>query len=249
MIEYIRGDIMANDTLVDLEFINVPIMPPITSRMEEVLCFLAKNGPANTYQIHKGLNIEYSVAYMAVKSLQGLGFIKLEGRGQGQKGATTLIYGLTLKGLIKAIFSRNNFENLDNIFDRWKHLAPLIFGKWIYFKKMQLRDDIIEFLCDRRIIWENLQISYRGKDEISSDKIAEDFFMSDLASWIFRKRLVGNRDKWLRALRGDEELRKWMISYLEMEVKKHQYLIQITIENLALLRDLRDLETEVMKNV
>jgi predicted transcriptional regulator len=249
MIEYIIGDIMTKDSLVDLEFIHVPIMPTLTTRMEEVLCFLAENGPANTYQIHKGLNIEYSVAYMAVKSLQTLGFIKLEGKGQGQKGATTLIYGLTLKGLIKAIFSRNNLENLDKILDRWKHLAPLIFGKWIYFKKMQLQDDIIEFLCDRRTILENLQIPYTGKEEIPSDKVAEIIFMSYLAEWIFRKRLVENRDKWIRAFREDEELRNWMISELEKEEKKYQYLMQIAIENLGLLRGLKDLETEVMKNV
>jgi hypothetical protein len=51
-------------------------------RREEVLSFLAKEGPANTYQIKKGLEIRYSVAHESVRALKEGRLIKLKGHLQ-----------------------------------------------------------------------------------------------------------------------------------------------------------------------
>jgi hypothetical protein len=74
-------------------------------RREEVLSFLAKEGPANTYQIKKGLEIRYSVAHESVRALKEGRLIKLKGERLGEKGVKTQVYELTFRGFLQYLAS------------------------------------------------------------------------------------------------------------------------------------------------
>lgn len=229
---------MFNDSIVELGIKRASGYYNFHFRELEILCLLATNGPLNIYQIAKRLNIEYSVAHTTIKRLETNQFVKLVGKGQGEKRVPTMIYGLTLKGLIPIMFYSGMLEKMDEVCEKWKHLAPLLFGKWKHFKESGVQEDIIQFLLNERDFWLNFQGAYTEKGEIPFDRVAELILMGRLGSWIFLEGLRKNRDKWINTFRGDEELRRWMVTELNMRYEKHKYWMQIALEDMALLKAL-----------
>jgi predicted transcriptional regulator len=215
----------------------------------QVLCFLACEGPANIYQIAKGASMRYSVAHKSVRDLEKRGFIRLEEEKLGKKGVMTKVYVLTLRGLLMAIKSGElGVDDMDRVTARWKHHLPMLFGNWQYFGKMQLKKEVFEFLKgvdtgyrdERRVLWELAveAIKTQGLFNFIMWGGSTGFFSEE--SW---KSLV----KWLKAIRGNPDLRKWMIDHIKREVNIAKALLRMSEETLQIIESPSEPDWEKLK--
>jgi len=212
----------------------------LTQNRVQVLCFLACEGPANIYQIAKGIGIAYSVAHNSVKDLENQGFIKLEQKKLGQKGVMTKIYGLTLKGLLMAIKNEEfNPEDIDNIAQHCKELLPLIFGNWKYLAEMGLKNEVLRFLKTIDIDYDERKVMfYLAVEGIGMQGLYDFIFSGGTTGgygYYGSKEYWESLAKWLKAIRGHPELKKWMIEHIKREVNIAKALLKISEETLQLI--------------
>jgi hypothetical protein len=184
-----------------------------------------------------------------VKDLEKLGFIRLEAEKLGEKGVTTKVYALTLRGLLMAIKSGElRIEDMDRVTMRWKHLLPMLFGNWQYFGKMQLQREVFEFL-------RGVEIGYRDESRVLWELAVEaiktqglfNFIMWGGSTGFFSEESWKSLVKWLKAIRGNPELRKWMIDHIKREVNIAKTLLRLSEETLRIIESPSEPDWEKLK--
>jgi hypothetical protein len=178
----------------------------LTPKQAQVLKFLAESGPANAYQIERGANMAYSTVQQVIKTALHCQFVLLLSETKNVKGVNAKAYRLTLKGLLAAVSCG---ADLRKAAANWARLLPLILGKLPYLME---RLEIGEFLIGEEKRWRN--IVYDEWD----DELARHEAMNHFAEWLFHSLILDENDTaWLKAVRGDRELRLWTEEALKHE--------------------------------
>ena len=216
---------------------NIPSLPP---RRTEVLKFLAGEGPLNVYQIQQKLGLpSYSTAHGAVKALENDGLLKMQALEQTEKGVTAKVYGLTFSGLALALTSEDVLTNLDKIVEFWGAIAPLPLRKYAYFARCGLKDEALKCYSSALVVafkesfeLKRMLSEFLGHEEQSGkawaksrEEIESQF--EKIWSRVFLECAIGPQPldgllKWYKALRGDPEVRQWVVETLRSEVSRHR---------------------------
>jgi len=212
----------------------------LSARRNEVLQFLAREGPLNIYQIQQKLGLtSYSTAHGSVKALEEGGLLVMQSLEQTEKGVTAKVYGLTFVGLAFAMTCEDIWTGLEKVVKVWGHVAPLPLRKYAYFARCGLKDEALK--CFRhafgvafrelfelsRMLRELFGRGERVEEVLTkSQKNAETKF-KEIWSRVFLESAIGPQPmgsllKWYKALRGDQEVRDWAVQTLRKEVSKHR---------------------------
>jgi len=194
------------------------LFPAQSKRREQVLTVLAEKGPLNKYQIARTLNIRYSVAHSTCKAFENASYIKmLEERVTG-KARIAKIYGLTLLGLSTVLSSQNVWAGREiAIIETWKHLDPLILGKWTYLATKIPKNELEQVLRSAmQSVTETLGIDEGGK-RIGEGPMIQDILRETFFQAISFRLGLFSTDKWIDAVRSDPDLREWVRTWLEGE--------------------------------
>lgn len=110
---------------------------------EKILQVLAKSKePRTHYQLWKKDNVASSnkTVLKALSNLERIHMIEFKREKEGRKRK---LYNLTFTGLIACLRYQQTWQSIDIIAESRKDMLPLIFGKWRFFKKEHILDDIV----------------------------------------------------------------------------------------------------------
>jgi predicted transcriptional regulator len=201
----------------------------LTAKQAQALKFLAEFGPANAYQIERGANMAYSTVQQVIKGALRWQFILLLSETKNAKGVNAKAYRLTLKGLLAAVSCE---ADLQKTAANWARLLPLILGKLPYLDE-RLR--VGEFLAGEGKRWRN--ILYDQWD----DELARYEAMDHFAEWLFHSLIRDENDTaWLKAVRGDRELRLWTEEALKNENSRVEAIMGLLKCELELVKSTED---------
>jgi hypothetical protein len=134
-------------------------------------------------------------------------------------GLLKIEYKLTPRGLIEAIHVAKR-EDVEKIVQIGKHVEPLFIAKWDYFV--------------HRVGKRNTERMFRGAAKYfdwDSDSMASNVrdFISWAVEYIFLE--TGYMDeeeleKWIRAFKGDRQLKEFVVEYIEGELEFAQGLLK-----------------------
>lgn len=132
---------------------------PEMSVEEKILLALAKNKEPQTHYL---LWKKHEVASSNKTVLATLNRLKDSTPSmiefhQEKKGRRRKFYKLTFDGLIGCLRHEESWRSIDQIAEAQKTMLPLIFGKWNFFKKENILDEIIRrFKKVVRFLWEGM---------------------------------------------------------------------------------------------
>lgn len=197
----------------------------LTAKQAEVLKFLAEFGPANAYQIERGANMAYSTVQQVIKAALRWQFVLLFSETKNVKGVNAKAYRLTLKGLLAAVSCG---ADLRKAAANWARLLPLILGK---LPCLEERLKIEEFLDCEGKRWRNI-VYDKWDDELARYEVMDHF-----AEWLFHSLILDENDiAWLKAVRGDRELRLWTEEALKYESSRVEAVMSLLKCELELVR-------------
>lgn len=108
--------------------------------------YLALVGEAHKYKIAKDLKLHPSRVNEGMKRLEKLKLVKSREIGKARTGLPMRGYSLTLEGIAAVLTHRHKlWDKIDIIAEKNRGLLPLIFGKWDFFKKLEV---ILELATD-----------------------------------------------------------------------------------------------------
>lgn len=122
----------------------------ISWKQLEVLCWIAKNGPATEYELtkHAGeIKVSSFTAHQAPNRLAEKGLLKAEPRGKARTGKTIKVYGLTVEGFLEVLKEKQAWANIDKIISSNEQLLPGYFGLWKKFIEMKVDDVAVKLLA------------------------------------------------------------------------------------------------------
>ena len=119
--------------------------PKRTKTNLEILSFLAKNKPHNTWEIAKALNKSYRSINNMIQQLLDSDFIKIEYKKPSSKNPKIEVeyYGLTLPGLLNTLLlDKEVWKQIDVIADKHSDRL-LVFRKWPLFVLRNMRKEMV----------------------------------------------------------------------------------------------------------
>ena len=123
---------------------------------ERILQVLAKSEePRTHYQLWKKDKVASSnkTVLKALSNLERIHMIEFKREEEGRKRK---LYNLTFTGLITCLRYQQAWQSIDKIAGSKKDMLPLVFGKWRFFKKERILDDIIQNLqLVASILWKH----------------------------------------------------------------------------------------------
>ena len=237
--------------------IRSPILSP---RALLILGYLAENGPKNCLQISRSVSIgrstngrrdrkmDYHRAHDWLQKLEQAGFIQRAFEERSDKGRMRKPFFVTLQGLAIALEDEKLWALRDRIVEKHIDLAPCVFGKWEYFKKVGLGLEAEKRLRQmfRRggtLMFETTATGAPDKLLVADDypqQMYDPWFLMwlpsgleggsmppDLFAWFFFMPMLDSstefsREKWLSALKDDQDLREWFVSMLRFRITQCQ---------------------------
>jgi len=110
-----------------------------------ILLYLARYGERNKWQIARDLEKAYSNIHAAMRRLVAKDFIYISSRKAGKKNNQFKVkyYKLALAGFFTVLlFNKRSWEYIDEIAQQQANWLPLIFGKWSFYSKKGLKDEV-----------------------------------------------------------------------------------------------------------
>lgn len=171
----------------------------------KVLCCIAENGETTKFNLKNSTNLTYAPIHAAVEQLLKWGLIEETRREQGPGPIPKRFFGLTLKGLAYSFrwSNENPSKCIDKTARKWSDLLPLVFGKWEYFVAEGLENEAI------------LAIRWVTNYIIDNGNVSREQAVWSFGDYIMMLTWGSVRVMWLKALRGDQELRAWARNELE----------------------------------
>jgi len=182
-----------------------------------VLLHIAKQGPKTKYQIERETKISHATIHEAIRVLLACRQIKGEKIGTTRVGLPKVEYGLTPRGLIESLYVAKR-EDVEKIVQIWKYVEPLFIAKWDYF---------VTKVGKRKT--ENM---FRGAAEYfdwdsGSMSSNVDQFIAWAIEYIFEENMEEEElNRWVRAFRGDRQLKQYVIDYVERDLEFAQDLLK-----------------------
>jgi len=121
-------------------------MLPEASVEENIMLALARSEkPLTHYQLWKKHKVAASnkTVLMTLNRLKKKDMIKSRHERTGRKRK---FYNLTFFGLVASLTYRKTWQLIDEIAKAQKNMLPLLFGKWAFFKKEHILEEVIERL-------------------------------------------------------------------------------------------------------
>lgn len=194
----------------------------VSKMQQEILHYIAENGPATEYQLLKNANVSSFTAHQAPKILLKKGLLKAEPKGKARTGRTIKLYSLTFAGLFTVLSKAEiTWEDRCNIIERQADMLPLVFSKWRHFISCGLRKE--ELLNALSFI----------RSQLSALTPSVDTAMRAFFLYVFNATPPHERVRWLKALRDDPDLLKWALR----EEKAFQSYATMMKETFKLLRE------------
>jgi len=202
---------------------------PIPESHKKVLFYIAKTGAKTKYEIEKGTRINHASIHEAVKNLVKTGALQGDQIGTTRIGLPKIKYKLTFFGLCLSMQIANS-RDYDEIIVNWKNLAPLLFGKWEYFKEKVGRKEAEDFFARatdvkkpteaedtlRNAICQTFElyqeITFGSWEEKLEHKYREEM---EKHGQEYRQSF----EKWIEAFRADPELKKYFEEYVAFQLK------------------------------
>jgi hypothetical protein len=208
----------------------------------KVLIQIAKWGPQTKYVIEKRTKVNHASVHEAVEYFVEVGDVKGEKVGVTRTGQAKTEYSLDFPGIWE-ILKKIEAEDYDEVFPSFGRFLPLLFGKWFYFRKQGLAE---EFL--RTLGYINREVDFWGiartwkldnaawvPNEVRFDY--EGYVMDRFGDFVFMLQPAGVKERWLKAFRGDGELRQWAIERIERLLKEGRRLMDSHEKNLEMLKN------------
>ena len=148
-------------------------MLPKASVEENIVVALARSKePLTHYQLWKKHKVAASNKTV-LTTLSRLEKKHMVNSRQEKKGRKRKFYELTFFGLIACLTYKWAWQLIDEIAEAKKNMLPLVFGKWTFFKKEKLLDEIIGRLKIMSYTWWRNSVSYRIVPETLSRMLHE----------------------------------------------------------------------------
>ena len=156
-------------------------------------------------------------------------------RGRARTGKPIKEHRLTLTGLYAAIKLSGD---VDRVVEKWKDLDPLIFGKWRLLTGAVPAEEAAEALKRASMhLFTTLYYDEKGK-LITDGPILQYALRSHILDHVLT-RPIPSLQKWMEALRLDDGLREFAISYLRQRIFNKQYQACLGEEVLKVLKGLK----------
>jgi hypothetical protein len=107
---------------------------PIPKTYGKVLLQIAKEGPQTKYEIETVTKVNHASVHEAIRYFLKVGELEGEKIGITRVGLPKTNYKLTFSGLCRALITAEK-QDYDKIIHKWRHLEPLLLGKWEYLKE------------------------------------------------------------------------------------------------------------------
>lgn len=165
-----------------------------------ILGVLAEHKECEQYRLPKETNLSYRTILRLLKSLELMKWIRLiRTEASAKGGKEKKIYALTLRGLAIVLMTSNDMQK---VIKKQGDALPLVLGKWEYFKSVGLEKEMNDAIC-----WVGNQI-LEGYD-------MKAFATERFWYYIFMMTAGAAKVKWLKALRGDPDLRQWAVEEMK----------------------------------
>jgi DNA-binding MarR family transcriptional regulator len=178
----------------------------------KILEVLATNKEFKQYSLPKATGFSYRTILRALKPMEKAGWIRLVRTEASEKGGKEKkIYTLTLKGLMNifGVIDLSKFrepklsEWIDKAAENSGYLLPLVLGKWHYYKTRGLEVEFMEAF--QWVLWHYLKLGFNTKA----------FATERFWYYIFVMTKSPSKEKWIKAMRRDPELRQWAIDEMK----------------------------------
>lgn len=204
-----------------------PTVLPLSKKQIEVLKGLAKKGPTNAYQIAAETGKAYSFVFNNLKEFEKRRLVTIIKKEDTKKGTRATIYDLTLDGVLLVLKNsfylpgdlKKNRNFFYKIIDSYRSMLPLVFGKYDYFKKMEL-DRLYRIRLD--FIVNSSPTSFRKVTGVypwleREEQITRYFYFFDF--YRLDNHFIKDFDPrtWLNALKQDVEIREYVLEELRKE--------------------------------
>lgn len=199
----------------------------LAGEAKKIMCFLAKNGPTNIYQVSKGTHGNYPTTHEIMKKLEKWKILRFECEKNSEKGGKSKVYGLTLLGLCYVFWSGELLDILDDIIEKWKHLDALLLPNWKHLISTGRREEAVEALkpAAANVWYYACMHKPYETGAIKNDEDIQPILWNE-----FSGRLIGihsdyDRQKWIEAIRSVPILNDWMKEYYEKSRSYQQSLV------------------------
>jgi len=189
----------------------------------QMICSLALHGEDTQYKLRSATRLNYASVHEAIKQLLASRLIEQTRQETGPGPLPKRFFSLTLRGLATAFKTEGVSRHIDEVSEKWGHLLPLVLGKWAYFRSAGLEDEFI-----RAFRWVTQWILEWGYDK-------EAFATERFWYFIFQMTAGDAKLKWLRALRGDPELRQWAVEEMKEWLAEGRVFTKIHERSLEIL--------------
>jgi hypothetical protein len=166
----------------------------------KILSVLSEHKEFEQYRLPKETGLSYRTILRLLKPMEQHDWIRLvRTEASAKRGKEKKIYALTLRGLTIALMIS---KDMNRIIEKHGAALPLVLGKWDYFKSVGLENEMRE-----AIDWVGNQfLKGYGRKEFATER----FWY-----YIFVMTVESTKKKWLKALRGDPDLRQWAIEEMK----------------------------------
>ncbi len=191
----------------------------------KILTVLAEHKEFVQYRLPEKTGLSYRTILRTLKPMEQGRLIRLVRTEASEKGGKERkIYALEPRGLAIALSAS---KNMDNIIEKQGDILPLVLGKWTYLKSVGLEKEMRE-----AVIWVGNQI-LQGFDK-------KEFATERFWYYIFMMTAESDKVKWLKALRGDPELKKSAIEEMRewlLEGRKFMDVHERTLKALEMTEE------------
>jgi predicted transcriptional regulator len=193
----------------------------IPESYKKVLLQVAKEGPQTKYDIEKKTKVNHASVHEAIKYFVKVGDVEGKKVGVTRTGQAKIIYELTFSGIWQ-IVKIIDPKDYDEVFPKLKSFLPLIFGKWSYFRSCGLLEELVKVLN-----WLSKEVDYwfigrlwaQNRREWIPEEArfnVERWVMEQFGTYAVMFQTPKSKILWLKAFRGDNELRQWAIKEIKM---------------------------------
>lgn len=187
----------------------------------KILSVLAEHREFEQYKLPKETGLSYRTILRYLKPMELEEWIRLvRTEASAKRGKEKKIYALTPRGLAIALMVS---KDMDKVIEKQGSALPVMLGKWEYFKSVGLEKETRE-----AIYWVGNQI-LKGFDK-------KEFATERFWYYIFVMTAGAAKVKWIKALRGDPELRQWAVEEMKEWLAEGRELMKIHERSLEVLK-------------
>lgn len=192
----------------------------LPKREFEVFTRIVERGPKTEYQLIKELDISSGTIHRALGKLVKKGLLKAVPRGKARTGLPIKEYHLTLVGLYAGI---TLCGEVNKVVERWRSLDPLILGKWRHLTGVVPEAEAVEALKHAAAnLYNTLYLDEEDK-LITDGPLIQHALRTEFFSYMIDFPHRCSIQKWIEALRSDEELKRHATSFLRQRLWSQQY--------------------------